>query len=351
MKKKVLLGLSGGVDSTVSAIKLLEAGYDVTGIFMVNCESGAKEYVNALQAANQIGIKLIRGDFREKFSNKVIKYFIDGYKSGITPHPCVLCNRYFKFQAFMDYIKEENFDYLAMGHYARTEVRDGITYLLKGLDSNKDQTYFLCALSQEQISKSIFPIGEMTKPEVRKFAEEHGMLNAKKHDSLDVCFIENNDFSAYIAKHIPDNPGYMVTPNGQKIKKHKGLHYYTIGQRKGLEIGGIPVFPQKPWFVVGKNVKTNEIIVDQGSDSPYLISHACVVSEPNWISVKPEEGRTYTAKFRYRSRESEVTLSFDGDSVKVSYPTGASAVTLGQACVIYDGDIVLGGGSITEVIK
>ena len=351
-KKKVLLGLSGGVDSSVAAVKLLEQGYDVTGIYMKNVDGPDTDYLAAKEVADSLGIRLIKAELRDKFKNKVIKHFLEGFENGITPHPCVVCNREFKFKAFMDYVKEEDFDYLSMGHYARIKHENGKSYLLKGVDPSKDQTYFLCLLSQEQVSHTIFPVGEMKKTDVRKFAKERNLFTAEKKDSLDVCFVNTNNFSDYLLEELGKKPGWMVTPSGVKIKKHDGIYFYTIGQRKGLEVGGMPEYEEKPWYVVGKNIEKNELIIDQGLDSSSLLSRSLIIEKPNWITDTPLEDKEYEAKFRYRGNTSTVTVEFiSNGSVKINFPQGARAITLGQACVLYDGDIVLGGGEITKINK
>lgn len=348
-KKKVLLGLSGGVDSSVCAIKLLEEGYDVTGIYMKNVDGPDTDYLAAKEVADSLGIKLIKAELREEFKKKVIEPFVADYESGITPHPCVVCNREFKFKAFLDYVKEEDFDYLSMGHYARVRHDKDKSYLLKGLDENKDQTYFLCLLSQDQLRHTLFPVGEMSKPDVRKFAREHNLVTAEKKDSLDVCFVQSDKFSNYLEEQLGKKPGWMVTTKGVKIKKHDGIYFYTIGQRKGLNVGGIKNYSNDPWFVVGKDIAKNELIIDQG-DSPYLISYSLEIDEPNWITDAPVSGKEYDAKFRYRSGYTKVTLEFLANGgVRVNYPTGFVGVALGQACVIYDGDVVLGGGETNKI--
>lgn len=365
---KVILGLSGGVDSSVALKLLKDQGYDVEAMFMRNWDSMANndllgnpdvnsevcpqelDYQDAEHVANELGVKLNRIDFIEEYWDTVFSYFLNEYKNGRTPNPDIMCNKYIKFNAFLKHASTLGADYIAMGHYARVRHDSGKSYLLRGVDSNKDQTYFLCQISQAQLRKSLFPIGHLTKPEVRKIAAEANLWTAKKKDSTGICFIGERNFKEFLKNYLPSQPGKMVTLDGKVIGEHDGLMYYTIGQRKGLGIGGSKEFDNEAWFVCGKDLERNELIVGQGHDSEYLISNWCTASDCNWITDTPIEGKKYTAKFRYRQADNEITLEFlDNNRIKVNYPCGVRAVTPGQAVVVYDGEICMGGAIIDEV--
>ncbi len=366
--KKVILGLSGGVDSSVALKLLADEGYEVEAMFMRNWDSMTnndilgnpdkddeicpqeKDYQDALRVANELGIVLHRIDFIDEYWNTVFTYFLNEYKKGRTPNPDIMCNKYIKFNAFLKKAMELGADYIAMGHYARVLHKDGKSYLLRGVDDNKDQTYFLCMITQEQLKKALFPIGHLTKPEVRKIAMDAHLATAEKKDSTGICFIGERNFKEFLKNYLPAQPGNMVTTDGKIIGKHDGLMYYTIGQRKGLGIGGSKEFENGAWFVCGKDLKKNELIVGQGHDSIYLESNWCIASDANWLCDKPIENHPYTAKFRYRQKDIPVTINYLGDGkIRVDYPTLCRAVTPGQAVVLYDGEICLGGAIIDEV--
>ena len=365
---KVILGLSGGVDSSVSLKILKDQGYDVEAMFMRNWDSALnndylgnpnkdddvcpqeKDYMDAVMVANQLDIKLHRIDFVKEYWDNVFTYFIEEYKKGRTPNPDIMCNKYIKFDAFMEEAKYLGADYIAMGHYARVRHEKDKSYLLRGVDSNKDQTYFLSQISQEQLRHSLFPVGDLTKAEVRKIAKDNNLYTAEKKDSTGICFIGERNFKEFLKNYLPANPGNIVTMDSKIVGKHEGLMYYTIGQRKGLGIGGNNEFSDSPWFVLGKRLDKNELIVGQGNDNIYLISNHCYANNINWISDKPIEGKKYTAKFRYRQKDNDVKIEFiNDDLIHVIYEQGVSSVTPGQAVVIYDGDICLGGGIIDSV--
>lgn len=365
---KVILGLSGGVDSSVALKLLKDEGYDVEAMFMRNWDSATnndilgnpdlnddvcpqeKDFQDAKHVADELGIKLNRIDFIEEYWDTVFTYFLNEYKKGRTPNPDIMCNKYIKFNAFLKHANTLGADYIAMGHYARVFHDKDKSYLLRGVDSNKDQTYFLCMISQQQLRKSLFPIGHLTKPEVREIAKNNNLYTANKKDSTGICFIGERNFKKFLQNYLPAKPGKMVTLDGKVIGNHDGLMYYTIGQRKGLGIGGSNEFENAAWFVCGKDLEKNELIVGQGHDSSYLISNRCIASECNWITDKPEEGKIYGAKFRYRQNDNDVTIRFlDGNKIEVLYDAGVRAVTPGQAVVLYDGDICLGGAIIDEV--
>ena len=365
---KVILGLSGGVDSSVALKLLKDSGVDVEAMFMRNWDSATnndilgnpdinddvcpqeKDFQDAKRVADELGVKLNRIDFIEEYWDTVFSYFLNEYKKGRTPNPDIMCNKYIKFNAFLKHASTLGADYIAMGHYARVRHDKDKSYLLRGVDSNKDQTYFLCMISQAQLRKSLFPIGHLTKPEVRQIAHEANLYTADKKDSTGICFIGERNFKQFLKNYLPAKPGNMVTLDGEVIGKHDGLMYYTIGQRKGLGIGGNNEFENAAWFVVGKNLEKNELIVGQGHDSNYLISNRCVASECNWICDVPLDDHPYTAKFRYRQNDNPVTIKkLPDNKIEVLYPIGVRAVTPGQAVVLYDGEVCLGGSIIDEV--
>lgn len=363
-KTKVIVGLSGGVDSAVSLIRLIEEGYDVEAMFMRNWDSAANndllgnptinddvcpqevDYKDALAVAEKLGIKLHRVDFIEEYWNAVFSYFLSEYKKNRTPNPDILCNKEIKFKEFMQKAKDLGADYIAMGHYARVIHEKDRTYLLRGVDQNKDQTYFLSQLSQEQLRHALFPIGDMLKPDVRELAKKYDLDVATKKDSTGVCFIGERNFKEFLMNYIPANPGNIVNTKGEVIGKHDGVMYYTIGQRHGLGIGG----PGDAWFVCGKNALKNELIVGQGSETELLFANRVIVTGVNIINDKMPNGTKLTAKFRYRQQDVDVIVNWIDDTtieVKTLEPT--KAITPGQACVFYDHEYCLGGGTIDEV--
>jgi tRNA-specific 2-thiouridylase len=363
---KIIVGMSGGVDSSVAALLLLREGHQVEGLYMRNWDSAANndrlgnpsvddavcpqevDYQDAQKVADKLGIVLHRHDFVEEYWNDVFRYFLDEYKRFRTPNPDILCNKYIKFKAFLDVAKSLGADKIAMGHYARVEHLDGQTRLLRGLDDNKDQTYFLSQLTQDQLKDTLFPIGHLQKSIVRKLAEEAGLPTAKKKDSTGVCFIGERDFQRFLMNYLPARPGQVVTSDGVIVGTHEGLMYYTIGQRKGLGIGGSKSFGNDPWFVAAKRVRTNELVVVQGFEHTLLMSDEAIVTNVNWIPRNRFEGvLPCTAKFRYRQPDVSVTLEWIGETaLRVRYPQGVRAVTPGQEAVFYDHDVCLGGGTV-----
>lgn len=338
--KRVAVGMSGGVDSSVAAFLLQREGYEVVGVtfrFIDDFDSTDAENV-----CKSLGIKHFVLDYRKQFKEKVIDKFIKDYKSGITPNPCILCNKYVKFKFLYDCLNEFDCDYIATGHYAK--VIDGKLY--KSEDVNKDQTYFLCEVTKEQLSKVLFPLEGIDKSVVREIARKNNLEVFNKKDSTDVCFISDT-FNKYISGIIKKEPGDVIDVVTNKvIAKHDGLSKYTIGQRRGLNIGGT----KDRMFVVGKDINKNILYIATGNDNSYLISDSCLVEELNWTSDK--KVNKCTAKFRYRQEETEVELEFINDEeVLVKYPQGVKSVTPGQACVFYDGEYCLGGGIIKEVRK
>ncbi len=366
--KKVILGLSGGVDSSVALKVLKDEGYQVEAMFMRNWDSLTNydilgnpdihnevcpqelDYQDALKVATELDIPLHRVDFIEEYWETVFSYFLNEYKKGRTPNPDIMCNKYIKFNAFLKKAEELGAEYIAMGHYAQVKHLEDKSYLLRGIDDNKDQTYFLCMLKQDQLRKALFPIGNLTKPEVRKIAKEANLSTALKKDSTGICFIGERNFKQFLKNYLPAQPGNMVTVDGKIIGTHDGLMYYTIGQRKGLGIGGSKEFANEAWFVCGKDLEKNELIVGQGHDSIYLESNWCIASDVNWITDVPLEHKMYKAKFRYRQKDIPVEITFlDNNKIKVLYEGLCRAVTPGQAVVLYDGEVCLGGAIIDEV--
>ncbi|HLS35418.1 MAG TPA: tRNA 2-thiouridine(34) synthase MnmA [Bacillota bacterium] len=352
---RVVVGMSGGVDSSVTALLLKEQGYDVIGIFMKNWDdtdefgvcTATEDYEDVIRVCNQIGIPYYAVNFEEKYWNTVFTYFLDEYKAGRTPNPDVMCNKEIKFKAFLDHALQLGADYVATGHYAQIEERDGKHYLLRGKDQSKDQSYFLNQLTEDVLKKVMFPLGHMEKSEVREIAKKHNLATAHKKDSTGICFIGNRDFKDFISDYLPAQPGDMRTLTNEKVGTHDGLMYYTIGQRQGLGIGG----PGEPWFVVGKNVEENILYVEQGAEHDSLYSDGIIATNVNWIHEQEEEF-TCTAKFRYRQKDNKVRVKIlSEDEVKVYFAEPIRAITPGQAVVFYDGEVCLGGGTIDKVIK
>ncbi|WP_181350564.1 tRNA 2-thiouridine(34) synthase MnmA [Thalassobacillus sp. CUG 92003] len=354
---RVVIGMSGGVDSSVAALLLKEQGYDVVGIFMKNWDdtdengvcTATEDFEDVIRVCNQIDIPYYAVNFEKQYWDKVFTYFLDEYKSGRTPNPDVMCNKEIKFKAFMDHALSLGADYLATGHYAQVRENDGVYEMLRGKDENKDQTYFLNQLSQSVLSRVMFPLGHLEKGEVRQIAEKHDLATAKKKDSTGICFIGERNFKDFLSEYLPAQPGYMQTLDGERKGEHDGLMYYTLGQRQGLGIGG----PGEPWFVVGKNIKDNVLYVGQGYDHDALYSDGLYATEINWMSGdKLTESMACTAKFRYRQADSPVTVHPVGDDkLKVDFHEAERAVTPGQAVVFYDGDVCLGGATIDAIIK
>lgn len=357
--KRIILGMSGGVDSSVSALLLKEQGYDVIGVFMKNWDdtdefghcTAEEDAEDVRRVCDQVGIPFYTVNFEKQYMDKVFSYFLDEYKRGRTPNPDVMCNREIKFGEFLQKGLDLGGDYIATGHYARVEERNGEYVLLRGNDPNKDQTYFLHALNQYQLSKAMFPIGHLPKPEVRKLAEAAGLSTAKKKDSTGVCFIGERNFKEFLSNYLPAKPGEMRTLDGEVKGRHDGLMYYTLGQRQGLGIGGSGT--GEPWFVADKDLQNNILYVVQGEKHPSLYSTGLFATDLSWISpVKPEGGYRCTAKFRYRQPDQGVTLTIGpNNTCEVIFDEPQKAVTPGQSVVFYDGEVCLGGGIIDQVHK
>ena len=360
---KILVGLSGGVDSAVAAYLLKEQGYDVAGAFMRNWDAYTnndilgnptikndicpqeEDYMDAQKVADALGIELLRVDFIKEYWDDVFMQFLSEYRKGRTPNPDILCNKYIKFDAFFKFARQHGFDKVATGHYCRVEHDEKGSYLLKALDLNKDQSYFLAQIDRKALDDTFFPLGEITKPEVRKIASELNLAVAGKKDSTGICFIGERNFREFLQNYLPAKDGNMIdVATGEIVGRHIGVLYYTIGQRKGLGIGG----DQGRWFVVGKNVETNELYVASSHSTQWLYSDSCLVSGVNWLSdvTLPFTG---CAKFRYRQKDNPVTIEpYNDEMVLVRYPQKVASVTPGQQAVFYDGDICVGGGVIEK---
>ncbi|MBO0587037.1 tRNA 2-thiouridine(34) synthase MnmA [Sporosarcina sp. E16_8] len=354
---RVVVGMSGGVDSSVAALLLKEQGYEVIGIFMKNWDdtdefgvcTATEDYEDVISVCNDIGIPYYAVNFEKQYWDKVFTYFLEEYKAGRTPNPDVMCNKEIKFKAFLEHAMSLGADYLATGHYAQVVEVDGGVSMLRGKDANKDQTYFLNQLSQAQLEKVMFPIGNMEKSAVREKAVEAGLSTAAKKDSTGICFIGERNFKEFLGQYLPAQPGDMTTMEGENVGRHDGLMYYTIGQRHGLGIGGAG----EPWFVIGKDLKKNILLVGQNFDNDALYSDSLTAIDVSFSTVR-ELPKTFscTAKFRYRQPDTNVTveLTEDGHAI-VSFAQPVRAITPGQAVVFYDGDECLGGGTIDTVFK
>ncbi|MCO7175628.1 tRNA 2-thiouridine(34) synthase MnmA [Sporolactobacillus kofuensis] len=354
---RVVIGMSGGVDSTVAALLLKQQGYDVVGIFMKNWDdtdengvcTATEDYEDVVRVSNQIGIPYYAVNFEKQYWERVFTYFLNEYKLGRTPNPDVMCNKEIKFKAFLDHAMALGADYVATGHYARVDERDGKVAMIRAVDENKDQTYFLNQLSQEQISKVMFPLGDLEKPEVREIAREHHLATAEKKDSTGICFIGERNFKQFLSTYLPANRGEIRTIDGELKGYHDGLMYYTNGQRQGLGIGG----PGGPWFVCGKDLKQNILYVAPGADHPALYSQGLLADQVNWISGAPKDTVFHcTAKFRYRQKDRPVTVHLlDDGSLEIVFDELEWAVTPGQSVVLYDDDVCLGGGTISTILN
>ena len=352
---RVIVGMSGGVDSSVSALILMEQGYQVEGLFMKNWdEDDGTEYCTAITdladaqaVCDKIGIKLHQANFAAEYWDRVFEYFLEEYKAGRTPNPDILCNKEIKFKAFLDYALTLGADYIATGHYVRREEHGDEAYLLKGLDNNKDQSYFLYAVGGDKIARTLFPVGEIEKPEVRKIAEQHKLITHDKKDSTGICFIGERKFADFLKQYLPAQPGNIVTEHGEAIGKHQGLMYHTIGQRQGLGIGGLKNYDESPWYVAQKNLDNNTLLVVQGKNNPLLFADSLICSKLDWINGEPELPLRCAAKVRYRQadQDCEVRKREDG-KLFVVFDHPQRAITPGQSIVFYANDRCLGGGII-----
>lgn len=357
----VIVGMSGGVDSSVSALLLQQQGYKVEGLFMKNWdEDDGTEYCTAMDdladakaVADKLGMKLHTANFASEYWDNVFEHFLEEYKAGRTPNPDILCNREIKFKAFLDYTKVLGADFIATGHYVRRrdcETNAGMrAQLLRGLDGNKDQSYFLHAVAGTEIAQTLFPVGELEKPEVRRIAEEHDLITHNKKDSTGICFIGERRFKDFLQQYLPAQPGNIETPEGDVIGKHQGLMYHTLGQRQGLGIGGLNGYSDDPWYVAQKDLSRNVLIAAQGKNHPILFSHSLTSEQIFWVNEEPEYPHHCTAKVRYRQDDQKCVISKDNQGqYRVVFEQPQRAVTPGQSVVFYDDEICLGGGVIEQ---
>lgn len=351
-QERIIVGMSGGVDSSVAALRLLEAGHDVHGLFMSNwaedeegyCQS-AEDFQVASEACDLLGIPLHRADFAREYRERVFAPFLDGYGSGVTPNPDVLCNREIKFGSFLEHALRLGAERIATGHYART---DGRGRLLRAADPDKDQTYFLHAVSRAALSKTLFPIGDLHKHTVRAIAKASGLPNHDRKDSTGICFIGERPFAQFLGRYLRDEPGEIEDPEGRTLGRHEGLSRYTLGQRQGLRVGGVAGTGDAPWYVAGKDPERNVLLVVQGHDHPALLSDSLVALEPHWIEgAPPAMPLACTARARHRQPDRPCRVeAIDDDRLQVSFGTPQRALTPGQFVVFYAGEVCLGGATI-----
>ena len=360
--KKVICGMSGGVDSSVSAFILQQQGYQVEGLFMKNWEedddtdycTAAADLADAQAVCDKLGIKLHKINFAAEYWDNVFEHFLSEYKAGRTPNPDILCNKEIKFKAFLEYAAEDlGANYIATGHYVRRRGTDDNAQLLRGLDANKDQSYFLYTLSSKQVGQSLFPVGDIEKPIVRAIAEDLGLITAKKKDSTGICFIGERKFKDFLARYLPAQPGNIRTVEGDIIGRHDGLMYHTLGQRKGLGIGGVKGATEEAWYVVEKDLVNNELIVAQGHDHSALLSTGLIAQQLHWVDRQPiREPLRCTVKTRYRQTDVPCTIEpIDDESIKVIFDEPQIAVTPGQSAVFYLDEVCFGGGIIEQQLK
>ncbi|WP_457352312.1 tRNA 2-thiouridine(34) synthase MnmA [Roseateles sp. P5_D6] len=365
-KHRVVVGLSGGVDSAVTAHLLKQQGHEVIGIFMKNWEdddddeycSTRQDFLDAASVADVLGIEIEHVNFAAEYKDRVFESFLREYQAGRTPNPDVLCNAEIKFKAFLDHAMRLGAEKIATGHYARVREVDGEFQLLKGLDPLKDQSYFLHRLSQAQLSKTMFPVGDLPKTEVRRIAAEIALPNAKKKDSTGICFIGERPFREFLNKYLSHQPGPIKDERGRKLGEHVGLSFYTLGQRQGLGIGGVKEKgtprgggEHEPWFVAAKDIPSNTLIVVQGHGHPLLQSPALVADDLSWVAGRAPSTGEAAAKTRYRQADAPCSVGFDaGGHLTLRFPDPQWAVTPGQSAVVYDGDVCLGGGVISAAL-
>jgi tRNA-specific 2-thiouridylase len=362
---KVIVGMSGGVDSSVSAFLLKEQGYQVEGLFMKNWEeddtdeycAAAQDLKDAQAICDKLGIKLNTINFATEYWDNVFEYFLAEYKAGRTPNPDIMCNKEIKFKAFLEFACEDlRADFIATGHYVQRELRDNTWKMVRGLDNNKDQSYFLYTLNEKQLAQTLFPVGHIEKPEVRRIAEKAGLITHNKKDSTGICFIGERKFKDFLGKYLPAKPGVIESAEGETIGNHDGLMYHTLGQRKGLKIGGLANAGEEPWYVVEKDLLRNVLIVGQGHNHPRLFSKGLVANQLHWVDrAELTESIQCTVKTRYRQHDVQCTVSpiktSTNGEYQVDFDEQQSSVTPGQSVVFYQGDVCLGGGIINSLLR
>ncbi len=351
-----MVAMSGGVDSSVSALLLQQQGLDIAGMFMKNWEeddrfdecAAAEDAADARAVVSLLGLEFHARNFSSEYWDNVFEEFLDEYRAGRTPNPDILCNREIKFKTFLEHAEALGAEKIATGHYVRTDRFDGRHRLLRGLDHNKDQSYFLYAVGSEQLGKTLFPLGELEKPRVRELAEQAGFDVFDKKDSTGICFIGERNFTRFLSEYIPSEPGEIRTPDGQLIGQHQGVMFHTLGQRQGLGIGGVKGHPEAPWYVLHKDLVNNILYVGQGHEHPWMLSDRLEASQLTWVSGDaPEPGTRLTAKVRYRQQDQAATIeTIDDQLMTLRFERAQRAVTPGQSVVLYDGDVCLGGGII-----
>lgn len=354
----VIVGMSGGVDSSVAALLLKEQGYQVSGIFMQNWEdddehcTARQDYRDAASVAKRLGIELSTVNFAEEYWERVFAHFLEEYSAGRTPNPDILCNKEIKFKAFLDHARKQGADAIATGHYVQSGGTQEELALLRGIDSNKDQSYFLYTLNQQQLAPSLFPIGNHEKPRVRELAQVAGFHVHSKKDSTGICFIGERKFSAFLAEYLPAQPGDIVTDSGDCIGRHNGLMFYTLGQRQGLGIGGLSNSSESAWYVLAKDLSDNRLIVGQGHNHPALFRTHLQAHDVHWVSEKSLEQNFHcTAKVRYRQVDQSLAVTRKSDgTLDVIFDEPVRAATPGQSIVFYRGDQCLGGGIISDLL-